>query len=94
MYVSVLVCAIIEGFPTLSLTNHSVKPKYVVIKETHHLLMLNTASVESVLGRLQNGYLGLVLPPIQYTRLATAAFKRPPDPGRTATVPEWTSPGE
>ena len=66
----------------------------MAIKETHQTLTANAASVESALGGGQNGYLGLVLLPGHYTRISTAAFERLPNPGRTATVPEWTTLGE
>ena len=89
-----LVNATEEGLPTPSLPKHTVKPDYAAIKEIHQLLMSNVASVESNLGRGQNGYLRLILPPEQYSCISDTAFVRPSDPGITATVPSWAPPGE
>ena len=86
--------ATVEGFPTPSLTKHSDKPDYAVIKETHQLLTVNVVSVECNLSRGQNGYLGLILPPKQYERVSGTTFILPPDPGQTAHLPVWTAPTE
>ena len=58
--------AIVEGFPTSSLTKLSGKPDYAAINDIHQLLMANTVSIDCDLGRGQNSYLSLILLPEQY----------------------------
>ena len=94
MPTSAAVDATVEGLLIPSLPKHSGKPDYTAIKETHQLLTLNEASIEYNLGRGQNGYLGLILPPDQYARFSGTAFILPPKPGRMEKVPEWTPPTE
>ena len=50
----------------------------------------NSVSIECNLGGVQNGYLGLILPPKQYVRVSGTAFVLTNDPSRTAHVPAWT----
>ena len=82
----------VEGFPTPSLPKHSGKTDYAAITETRQLLTANAASIECNLGRVQNGYLSLILPPEQYDRVSRTTFVLLPDPGCTAQVPAWTPP--
>ena len=84
----------VEGFPNPSLPNHSGNPDYKNTKETQQLLTANVASIECNLSGGQNSYLSLILPPEQYARVSGTAFVLLPNPGRTAQVPEWTTPTE
>ena len=94
MPTSKVVDATVEGFPIPSLPKHSGNPDYTIIKETHQLLTSNAASIEYNIGGVQNVYLSLILPPNQYARISGTAFVLPPEPGRTAKVPELTPPTE
>ena len=67
---------------------HIGKPDYAAIKETHQLLTAKAASVKCKLGGGQNSYLSLILPPEQYERVSGTAFILPPNPVKTAHVPE------
>ena len=82
MPTSASVDATVEGLPTPSLSKHSGNPDYAAIKEAHQLLTVNTVSIEYDLGGGQNGYIGLILPPEQYSRVSGTAFVLPTDPGR------------
>ena len=84
----------VVGFPTPSLPNHTCKPKYTALKEIHQLLTSNTALVQSNLGGGQNGYLRLILPPEEYSRVSDTTYVRLPDLGITETAPEWNPPEE
>ena len=50
---------------------------------------MNAESVESNLGGGENGYLGKVLPPKQYSFIFDTTFVRLPDPGRITTITAW-----
>ena len=77
----------IERFLTPSLPKHAVNPDYAVIKEFNQLLKDNAASVDSALGRGNNGYLNIVLPPNKYAQTENTPFMSPTDPRITETVP-------
>ena len=62
-----LVDAIAKRFLTTSFPKHTGNTNYAEIKWSHQLLTENVALVGRKLERVQNGYLGLVLPPKQYT---------------------------
>ena len=83
-----------EGFPTPSLPKRADKPDYAAIKEIHQLLTANVALVESDLDGGQNGSLRIILPSMKYACISDTTFICPPKPGRMATVPAWTPPGE
>ena len=89
MPTSAAVDATVERFPNPSLPNHSGKPNYTVIKETHQLLKVNAAFVECDLGRVQNGYLGLIFLPEQYAQVSRTYFVLLPDSGQTAHLQAW-----
>ena len=86
----------VEGVPTpsTSIPKLAFKTEYATIKDVHQLPTANAALVESNLGGGQNGYLGLILPPDQYSHISNIAFVCPSEPGITATVPAWTPPRE
>ena len=90
MPTTVAVDATKEEFPSHSLPNHSGNPDCSAIKEAHQLLTANAASIDCNLGVFQNGYLGLIHLPKQYSRVSGTAFALLHDLGKMAQVPEWT----
>ena len=53
--------AITEGFPSPTLPKHPGKPSYGSIRDTHRLLTVNAASIESPCDGGQNGHIGFIL---------------------------------
>ena len=94
MLTSILVDAILEELRTPYVPNIMLKTNYSDIKEIHQLLAENVSLAQNALGRIQNGYIGIVLLPEQYEFLTLETFVRPPNPGITATVPSWNPTGE
>ena len=86
-----LVDATVEGFPSPSITNHVGKPYCITIKEIHHLLTGNVVLVQSDLGGGHNSYLGIILPPKQYTCISKTAFFPPAPPGKNGNRPSMDS---
>ena len=64
------------------------------MKKCHQLLTENAASVENALGSGHNRYLGIILLPEQYSRIAVPPFILLTDLVITVTVPIWTLPVE
>ena len=94
MLTATAVDATVEGFPSPSPPQHSIKTDYAAIKEIHQLLTVNVASIECNLGGGQNGYFDLIIPPEQYAHVSRTIFVLPLDPDCTVPVPAWTLPTE
>ena len=62
------------------------KPTYESIYALHAQIKSNAASVPSVLGGGQHGYLGLCLSPVRYNQLSLVPFILPADPGAYPTA--------
>ena len=87
-------------FEHLVLTAICGEPTY---EKTHHLkneLKSNVSSVPTTLGGGNHGYLGMILSPTEYRRIApTDPFTRPPNPGvlvpnTASTATQFASPEE
>ena len=87
-----LVETIIEDIPSPILSKQWVNLYYASIRDTHCLLTANAASIESPRGGGHNGHLGLVLTATQYALVIQVLFFLPTNPGRTPTIPAWSSP--
>ena len=83
-----------RGVPDPCLSNHSGNTNYASINEVHGLLTENAASAKSAFGGRKNGYLGLVLPPKQYSHISATPLVYPPNLVITATIPSWKPPSE
>ena len=61
-----LVDAFTDGFLSPTLPKQPGKPRYGLIRDTHHFLTENAASIKIPHGEGQNGHLGIVLTTTQY----------------------------
>ena len=84
--------AIANSFLSPTLPKQSVKSSCGSIRDTHHLLNANVASIKSPCGGGKNGYLGLILTATQYAIVFQVPFVRPTDPDRTPNIPAWMTP--
>ena len=76
-------------FQYKTLTKIHGEPTYETLQEIKDQLKTNAASVSSSLGGGQNGYLGLVLSPAEYTNVSPTPFLMPTMP-REFQVPPGT----
>ena len=83
---------ITDGFFSPTLPEQPVKPIYGSIRDTHCLLTVNAALINSPRGRVKNGHLRLVLTTTQYALVSRDPFICPTDPGHTPSIPVWTTP--
>jgi translation initiation factor 2B subunit (eIF-2B alpha/beta/delta family) len=77
-------------FPTL--TKVHGEPTYEALQEIKDEIKANAAAVESELGGGNNGHLGLVLSPTEYTRVHATAYVRPIQPPVLEIAPDATGP--
>ena len=87
-----LVDANTNDFLSPTLSKHPGKASYGSIRDTHCLLTVNAASVNSSRNRVQNGHLRIALTTTQYNLVSQVLFSPLTDPGHTHHIPEWTTP--
>ena len=87
-----MINTITDSFPSPNFPKHLGKPDYVSIQDTHVQLATNAAVIKSTHNGGHNGHLILVLTARQYTLISQVPFFQPAEPGRTSTIPEWTTP--
>ena len=69
-------------FEHLVLTEIRGEPTYETLHHIKNELKANASSVPTTLGGGNHGYLGMILSPAEYLRIApTDPFTRPPNPG-------------
>ena len=84
--------AIIDSFPSPTLSKHPGKPEYTSIQETFCLLTANVVLIESPHAGGQNNHLGLVLKKTRYALVIQVPLVRPTNPGFTPKILRCTTP--
>ena len=84
--------AITNGFMSPTPPKQPGKPSYSSIRDTHSLLTVNAASIESFRSGGQNRHLGIVLTMTQHTLVSLEPLIRLNYPSCTPQIPEGTTP--
>ena len=76
-----------ENFPEDPIPTINGEPTFESIATAHRVLNSNAASVQTLLGGGNHGYLGLTVEHAQYTTLTGSAFIFPVNPGPVPVFP-------
>ena len=76
---------VVAKLPMKTMPKIDRETDYGNINTMMQLLYGNAASLPTMLGGGQHGYIGIVMNPQLYTTLANTPYESPPDPGITPT---------